>query len=153
MKRKSIRSSVREYGGGTSSGAMGLPSRDASSSTQQQQQQHNAIMTSSIGVPSMSSSSAAATNHHHHLTMAGGEPHHTLNPRTMAQASGAGAGGTLMPHHHLDMPSSSASGSAAGGEVKPRSLRFTWSMKTTSSMDPNDMMKEIRKVSKLILLV
>ncbi|KAK7103414.1 hypothetical protein V1264_018313 [Littorina saxatilis] len=29
---------------------------------------------------------------------------------------------------------------------KPRSLRFTWSMKTTSSMDPNDMMKEIRKV-------
>ncbi|WAR19901.1 MARK3-like protein [Mya arenaria] len=32
------------------------------------------------------------------------------------------------------------------GSVKPRSLRFTWSMKTTSSMDPNDMMKEIRKV-------
>ena len=32
------------------------------------------------------------------------------------------------------------------GDVKPRSLRFTWSMKTTSSMDPNDMMKEIRKV-------
>ncbi|XP_076097810.1 MAP/microtubule affinity-regulating kinase 3-like isoform X4 [Mytilus galloprovincialis] len=30
--------------------------------------------------------------------------------------------------------------------LKPRSLRFTWSMKTTSSMDPNDMMKEIRKV-------
>ncbi|KAK3092537.1 hypothetical protein FSP39_004100 [Pinctada imbricata] len=30
--------------------------------------------------------------------------------------------------------------------VKPRSLRFTWSMKTTSSMDPTDMMKEIRKV-------
>ncbi|CAF0996778.1 unnamed protein product [Rotaria magnacalcarata] len=32
------------------------------------------------------------------------------------------------------------------GEIKPRSLRFTWSMKTTSSMDPSDMMKEIRKV-------
>ncbi|XP_051265034.1 MAP/microtubule affinity-regulating kinase 3 isoform X2 [Dicentrarchus labrax] len=31
-------------------------------------------------------------------------------------------------------------------ESKPRSLRFTWSMKTTSSMDPQDMMKEIRKV-------
>jgi len=30
--------------------------------------------------------------------------------------------------------------------IKPRSLRFTWSMKTTSAMDPNDMMKEIRKV-------
>jgi len=40
-------------------------------------------------------------------------------------------------------------GPAVGGtgeSVKPRSLRFTWSMKTTSSMDPNDMMKEIRKV-------
>ncbi|XP_064602009.1 serine/threonine-protein kinase MARK1-like isoform X2 [Liolophura sinensis] len=33
-----------------------------------------------------------------------------------------------------------------GEQIKPRSLRFTWSMKTTSSMDPNDMMKEIRKV-------
>lgn len=31
-------------------------------------------------------------------------------------------------------------------ETKPRSLRFTWSMKTTSAMDPNDMMREIRKV-------
>lgn len=29
---------------------------------------------------------------------------------------------------------------------KPRSLRFTWSMKTTSSMEPAEMMKEIRKV-------
>lgn len=34
----------------------------------------------------------------------------------------------------------------APGDTKPRSLRFTWSMKTTSSMDPADMMKEIRKV-------
>ncbi|KAK6181211.1 hypothetical protein SNE40_009117 [Patella caerulea] len=33
-----------------------------------------------------------------------------------------------------------------GEAVKPRALRFTWSMKTTSSMDPHDMMKEIRKV-------
>ncbi|VDK85701.1 unnamed protein product [Litomosoides sigmodontis] len=31
-------------------------------------------------------------------------------------------------------------------EVKPRSLRFTWSMKTTSSLAPEEMMKEIRKV-------
>ncbi|XP_052416071.1 serine/threonine-protein kinase MARK2 isoform X10 [Carassius gibelio] len=31
-------------------------------------------------------------------------------------------------------------------QVKPRSLRFTWSMKTTSSMEPSEMMKEIRKV-------
>ncbi|KAJ8341352.1 hypothetical protein SKAU_G00336430 [Synaphobranchus kaupii] len=29
---------------------------------------------------------------------------------------------------------------------KPRSLRFTWSMKTTSSMEPSDIMREIRKV-------
>ncbi|KAM4611694.1 serine/threonine-protein kinase MARK2-like isoform 2-T2 [Polymixia lowei] len=29
---------------------------------------------------------------------------------------------------------------------KPRSLRFTWSMKTTSSMEPAEMMREIRKV-------
>ncbi|KAL3101328.1 hypothetical protein niasHT_028084 [Heterodera trifolii] len=31
-------------------------------------------------------------------------------------------------------------------EVKPRSLRFTWSMKTTSSLAPDEIMKEIRKV-------
>uniref|UniRef100_A0A8C6KMN0 non-specific serine/threonine protein kinase n=1 Tax=Nothobranchius furzeri TaxID=105023 RepID=A0A8C6KMN0_NOTFU len=31
-------------------------------------------------------------------------------------------------------------------DTKPRSLRFTWSMKTTSSMEPADMMREIRKV-------
>uniref|UniRef100_A0A8C9VY53 Microtubule affinity regulating kinase 2 n=1 Tax=Scleropages formosus TaxID=113540 RepID=A0A8C9VY53_SCLFO len=33
-----------------------------------------------------------------------------------------------------------------GEDPKPRSLRFTWSMKTTSSMEPSEMMKEIRKV-------
>ena len=31
-------------------------------------------------------------------------------------------------------------------QVKPRSLRFTWSMKTTSLRDPNEIMMEIRKV-------
>lgn len=31
-------------------------------------------------------------------------------------------------------------------QVKPRSLRFTWSMKTTSSRDPNEIMAEIKKV-------
>ncbi|KAM9317199.1 serine/threonine-protein kinase MARK1 isoform 2-T2 [Gastrophryne carolinensis] len=49
-------------------------------------------------------------------------------------------------------PSRSTSGEPKAPEKedtkdsKPRSLRFTWSMKTTSSMDPNDMMREIRKV-------
>ncbi|KAG9351674.1 hypothetical protein JZ751_022925, partial [Albula glossodonta] len=38
------------------------------------------------------------------------------------------------PQHHMAKDS------------KPRSLRFTWSMKTTSSMEPSEMMKEIRKV-------
>ncbi|XP_051509097.1 serine/threonine-protein kinase MARK2-like isoform X7 [Myxocyprinus asiaticus] len=36
--------------------------------------------------------------------------------------------------------------SALKDQAKPRSLRFTWSMKTTSSMEPGEMMKEIRKV-------
>lgn len=35
---------------------------------------------------------------------------------------------------------------SAKDNTKPRSLRFTWSMKTTSSMEPSEMMKEIRKV-------
>ncbi|XP_054154513.1 MAP/microtubule affinity-regulating kinase 3-like isoform X3 [Oppia nitens] len=34
----------------------------------------------------------------------------------------------------------------ADDSTKPRSLRFTWSMKTTSSRDPNEIMQEIRKV-------
>ena len=31
-------------------------------------------------------------------------------------------------------------------QSKPRSLRFTWSMKTTSAMDPGEMIQEIRRV-------
>lgn len=31
-------------------------------------------------------------------------------------------------------------------QVKPRSLRFTWNMKTTSSKEPSEIMKEIRRV-------
>lgn len=33
-----------------------------------------------------------------------------------------------------------------GSEDKPRSLRFTWSMKTTSSMDPQSIIEEISRV-------
>ena len=42
--------------------------------------------------------------------------------------------------------SSTANSDRFGDTVKPRSLRFTWSMKTTSTMEPNEMMKEIRRV-------
>nr|XP_029476580.1 serine/threonine-protein kinase MARK2-like isoform X10 [Oncorhynchus nerka]XP_046174076.1 serine/threonine-protein kinase MARK2-like isoform X8 [Oncorhynchus gorbuscha] len=41
---------------------------------------------------------------------------------------------------------STPTSSLTSKDHKPRSLRFTWSMKTTSSMEPNEMMKEIRKV-------
>ncbi|XP_052272147.1 MAP/microtubule affinity-regulating kinase 3-like isoform X3 [Dreissena polymorpha] len=52
-----------------------------------------------------------------------------------------------MGMHNMGGGSAGSTPSGGVGEsVKPRSLRFTWSMKTTSSMDPNDMMKEIRKV-------
>lgn len=61
-----------------------------------------------------------------------------------------GVGGISLGGVGLGTLGSTAQGSSIApsneGEVKPRSLRFTWSMKTTSSMDPNDMMKEIRKV-------
>lgn len=108
--RKSIRSSVREYGtnlgqSGSNSGAGG--------------------------------SSLSSHNHHHHLTV-GAIGVNTIagrNSSTMQSGPGGGSG-------------TSYGGISNGveAEIKPRSLRFTWSMKTTSSMDPNDMMKEIRKV-------
>lgn len=41
------------------------------------------------------------------------------------------------------------SSTAHTDEQKPRSLRFTWSMKTTSSRDPAEMMKEITRVLEL----
>ncbi|RNA16944.1 MAP microtubule affinity-regulating kinase 3, partial [Brachionus plicatilis] len=68
------------------------------------------------------SAAAAAAAGGHHLTV---------------DAVGVGA---------LNRQSNATNISVNENEVKPRSLRFTWSMKTTSSMDPNDMMKEIRKV-------
>lgn len=41
---------------------------------------------------------------------------------------------------------SGGGGGGTGDEIKPRSLRFTWSMKTTSSLAPDEIIKEIRKV-------
>lgn len=61
--------------------------------------------------------------------------------------SGHGGGGLSVVGGGGGVSMGTPGSAGTGGEaVKPRSLRFTWSMKTTSSMDPNDMMKEIRKV-------
>ncbi|XP_065068369.1 MAP/microtubule affinity-regulating kinase 3-like isoform X3 [Rhopilema esculentum] len=46
----------------------------------------------------------------------------------------------------LEQDQQSGSSTSTGAQLKPRSLRFTWSMKTTSSMDANDMMDEITRV-------
>ncbi|CAF3903047.1 unnamed protein product [Didymodactylos carnosus] len=63
--------------------------------------------------------------------------------------SGVGGGSTSSASSSYRRPDGNESlavGGGIAGEIKPRSLRFTWSMKTTSAMDPADMMKEIRKV-------
>ncbi|XP_030749127.1 serine/threonine-protein kinase MARK2-like isoform X6 [Sitophilus oryzae] len=50
-------------------------------------------------------------------------------------------------HGNSPLPSVGVGGGTQNDEhVKPRSLRFTWSMKTTSSRDPAEIMAEIRKV-------
>lgn len=45
-----------------------------------------------------------------------------------------------------DHPTSASGTPSDREQSKPRSLRFTWSMKTTSSMEPGEMMQEIRRV-------
>lgn len=91
--------------------------------------------------PSSSSSTTAAVpglanSHHHHLTVdAIGV--NTISGRANTTNSSTTTGNSGANNNNP---------STVETEVKPRSLRFTWSMKTTSSMDPNDMMKEIRKV-------
>lgn len=57
----------------------------------------------------------------------------------------------LSSSHHSSSSSSGGTGTPPAiasqkDAAKPRSLRFTWSMKTTSSMEPMEMMREIRKV-------
>lgn len=64
------------------------------------------------------------------LTTAATKPNFSLSPSLPT------AGGTGTPPAIAGQKDS----------AKPRSLRFTWSMKTTSSMEPMDMMREIRKV-------
>ncbi|XP_077444472.1 serine/threonine-protein kinase MARK2-like isoform X5 [Stigmatopora argus] len=66
------------------------------------------------------------------------------------------SGGVLSSSSNNDENNSSPGSGNTGGAppaapgqkeaAKPRSLRFTWSMKTTSSMEPTEMMREIRKV-------
>ncbi|XP_069374333.1 serine/threonine-protein kinase MARK2 isoform X16 [Paralichthys olivaceus] len=68
------------------------------------------------------------------------------------------SGGVLSSSSNNDENNSSPGSGNTGGtgtppaigsqkeSSKPRSLRFTWSMKTTSSMEPMEMMREIRKV-------
>ncbi|XP_029310952.1 serine/threonine-protein kinase MARK2 isoform X4 [Cottoperca gobio] len=67
------------------------------------------------------------------------------------------SGGVLSSSNNDENNSSPGSGNTGGTgtppaigiqkeSAKPRSLRFTWSMKTTSSMEPAEMMREIRKV-------
>uniref|UniRef100_A0A1I8G4R0 non-specific serine/threonine protein kinase n=1 Tax=Macrostomum lignano TaxID=282301 RepID=A0A1I8G4R0_9PLAT len=80
-----------------------------------------------------------------------------VNFRQQQQISGSPSGGnfgeapssgsTAVPSLPDDTSSHGGGGGGASEDprsaVKPRSLRFTWSMKTTSSMDPNSMMSEI----------
>uniref|UniRef100_A0A3Q0QUZ4 non-specific serine/threonine protein kinase n=1 Tax=Amphilophus citrinellus TaxID=61819 RepID=A0A3Q0QUZ4_AMPCI len=58
------------------------------------------------------------------------------------------SGGLSSSSNNDENNSSPGSGNTGSQKdsVKPRSLRFTWSMKTTSSMEPMEMMREIRKV-------
>ncbi|CAK1549373.1 unnamed protein product [Leptosia nina] len=50
------------------------------------------------------------------------------------------------PKHAVGASPQNLLGQGTEEQVKPRVLRFTWSMKTTSSRDPNEIMAEIRKV-------
>lgn len=83
----------------------------------------------------------SSTNHHHHHLTVDSIGVNTIGYRGAgANALNSGTGGSGTSYGGI------SSGVNGETEIKPRSLRFTWSMKTTSSMDPNDMMKEIRKV-------
>ncbi|XP_057672055.1 serine/threonine-protein kinase MARK2-like isoform X25 [Diorhabda carinulata] len=54
--------------------------------------------------------------------------------------------GQQVKHGNSPLPAVGVQGVPNEEHVKPRSLRFTWSMKTTSSRDPAEIMAEIRKV-------
>ncbi|XP_071743359.1 serine/threonine-protein kinase MARK2 isoform X9 [Lepeophtheirus salmonis] len=60
------------------------------------------------------------------------------------EEGGGGGGGS--PNPSFGGPKSLSNVVSECGEIKPRSLRFTWSMKTTSARDPMEIMTEIKKV-------
>jgi MAP/microtubule affinity-regulating kinase len=63
-----------------------------------------------------------------------------MNVQSMSQQSSLLTGG-------FNLPSEQCIGVEGPDEhSKPRSLRFTWSMKTTSSLDPDAIMREIKLV-------
>ncbi|KJH43325.1 kinase domain protein [Dictyocaulus viviparus] len=76
----------------------------------------------------------------------------TGHPTSRVGAVGPSAGTltsalTQIREGHAVIPSGTATPPPSrDDEIKPRSLRFTWSMKTTSSLAPDEMMREIRKV-------
>ncbi|XP_048853930.1 serine/threonine-protein kinase MARK2-like isoform X2 [Brienomyrus brachyistius] len=79
----------------------------------------------------------------------GDDRHESTRPMlSTAEKSEKGAGGTHGPpgDENKDSLAPPVGGPVHNPGPKPRSLRFTWSMKTTSSMEPGEMMKEIRKV-------
>ncbi|KAK5981074.1 Non-specific serine/threonine protein kinase [Trichostrongylus colubriformis] len=80
-------------------------------------------------------------------SVAGAQP--SSRAGTVGSSGGAPIASALtqIREGHAVAPSGTATPqSMREDEIKPRSLRFTWSMKTTSSLAPDDMMREIRKV-------
>lgn len=67
-----------------------------------------------------------------------------MNSATVGSAGTGGnvSGGSTSPSF-ASVPNTPnpVSQSASGEEIKPRSLRFTWSMKTTSSLPPDTIMR------------
>uniref|UniRef100_A0A0M3K1X6 MAP/microtubule affinity-regulating kinase 3 n=1 Tax=Anisakis simplex TaxID=6269 RepID=A0A0M3K1X6_ANISI len=112
-------------GASNSSGTGGLHSGSGATVTR------GATIGPSTGGAAMAQMFAAAAQHH----AANAAPGSLFHQQTHPGAPGA---------THITSATNQTAG--AGDEVKPRSLRFTWSMKTTSSLAPEEMMKEIRKV-------
>ncbi|CAJ0939090.1 unnamed protein product, partial [Mesorhabditis belari] len=80
---------------------------------------------------------------------AGGPAPHSGRAGTIGPIAGQAAAAQLRELREnagLIPPASAPEASSGSSDIKPRSLRFTWSMKTTSSLAPEEMMREIRKV-------